>query len=132
MNKISDVKALLSSFFGTISLDQIEQARAITGVGCLPRGTLSHLLDDQSYSLEDLVTLLLADTLVRQEDLKQKSERLAELETLCSYQQRAIDDIADQSLKLRALIANLDPDQAPLSSFDVLQSIAQKVEHRAG
>jgi len=128
MNKSQEIKALLSSFFQQLSAEQMEQARAITGIGYLPRGTLHHLLDDQKYSLDDLVTFLLAESVHRQEELRLKSERIAELETFCAQQQRAIDDIANQSLKLRALIDRINPDSSDFSSFDVLKGIAKRVE----
>lgn len=128
MNKSDEIKKLLASFFKQVSAEQLEQARAVTGLGYLPRGSLQHLFDDQRFSLEDLVTLLLADSMVRQEELKIKSERIAELEALCSQQHRAIDQIANQSIRLRALIAKIDPEQDALSSFDILKNIASHVD----
>ncbi|MFK7764563.1 MAG: hypothetical protein AB8B62_14985 [Roseobacter sp.] len=130
MSKFTEIKSLLSSFFKQITPKKMEEARAITGIGHLPRGTLNQLLDDQPYSIEDLVTLLLADAVVRQGDLESKSERLASLETLWAHQQKAIDDIANQSFKLRSIVAKLAPDQEAVSSFDVLKSVAQRVEDR--
>lgn len=130
MSRFTEIKTLLSSFFRQITPEKMEEARAITGIQHLPRGTLSHLLVDQSFSVEDLVTLLLADAAVRQGELESKSERLASLEALCSHQQKAIDDIANQSFKLRSIVAKLAPDQEAVSSFDILKSVAQRVEDR--
>lgn len=132
MKKSEEIRSLLSSFFRQVSEDQLEQARAVTGIGYMPRGTLSHIVDDQRYSLEDLVTLLLADSLIRQELIQEKDERIAELENLCAQQQRAIDAIADQGLKLRSLLTRIDPQQEAVSAFDILKNVAQRVESRDG
>ncbi|MEO9650171.1 MAG: hypothetical protein ABJ360_03645 [Roseobacter sp.] len=128
MKKLEEIKYMLSSFFRQVTPEQMDQARAKTGIGYIPRGTLNQLLDDQSYSIEDLVILLLADTVTRQKELENKSERLAQLETLCSRQQKAIDDIANQSFKLRSLVAKISPDQEAISSFDILKNVVQRVE----
>lgn len=128
--KSKHIRALLTTFFDQVTEEQMQAARAKTGIGHLPRGVLNHLLDDQRYSVEDLVTLLIADAMVRQDTLREKSERLAALETHCADQQRAIDDIADQSLKLRALMSRLFPDQDPVAPFDILKNAALNVEPR--
>jgi hypothetical protein len=132
MKNTEEIQALLSSFFDQVTPEKVEQARQVTGIAQLPRGTLAQLLASQSYGAEDLVTLLLADAMVRQEALSNETARADQLEHLCRQQRQAIDNIADQSLKLRRLIAPLLPDGEQVSAFDMLKDIAARTDKAGG
>jgi hypothetical protein len=131
MKNAEEIQALLATFFDQVTPEKVQQAREVTGIAQLAPGTLAQLLASRSYGAEDLITLLLADAMVRQEALNDEMARTEQLEKLCSHQRQAIDKIADQSLKLRRLIAPLLPDNEQVSSFDMLKDIVERTD-RAG
>jgi len=128
MEHSDEIKRLIASFAEQITPERLEEARAISGIGFMPAGTLDVLLKDHDFSVDDLVTLLLSGWMLQGEELKQQLNRVSELEDLCSHQQQAIDKIADQSTRLRSLVAKISPENEALSSFDMLKGIAQRVE----
>lgn len=128
MNKSEEIKRLVASFAEQVTPERLQQARAISGIGHLPAGTLQDLLRDQSFSVDDLVAMLLSGWMIQGEELRRSGQRVAELEGICTHQKLAIDKIADQSTRLRLLVASISPNQQAVSSFDILKHIAVRVE----
>lgn len=128
MDKPEEIKRLVASFAEQVTPERLQQARAISGMGHLPGGTLQDLLKDHCLSVDDLVAMLLSGWMIQGEELRRSGRRVAELEDLCMHQKRAIDKIADQSTRLRSLIAAVSPNTQAVSSFGILKDIAVSVE----
>ena len=128
MDKPEEIKRLVASFAEQVTPESLQQARSISGIGHLPAGTLQDLLKDHCLSVDDLVAMLLSGWMIQGEELRRSGQRIAELEDLCTHQKLAIDKIADQSIRLRSLVAAISPNTVAVSSFDILKNIVVRVE----
>jgi hypothetical protein len=117
MTAFNDAKAQLTE-------DRLAEARRLSGVGFLPPGTLTELVQDEPFSVEDIVMMLLSGGVLQTEDIKLKAARISELEDLCNLQRQSIDGIADQATRLSFLVGSVFPNESPVSSLDMLKKIA--------
>lgn len=128
MSNLNDAKKLLESLSRQLDQDRLAEMRRVSGVGYLPPGVLTDLVQDQPYSVEDIVTVLLSGWTIRSMESERSAQRISELEALCQEQQKAMDLIADQATRLRFLLNSVSPDDAHVSPIDMLKSIAARAE----
>lgn len=128
MSKPTDAQALLAALSDQLTTENIAEARRLGGIAHFERGALTDLIKDQAFCVEDIVTLLMSGWVVQADEIKRLNGRVAELENIRDQQCRAIDDIANQSLRLRSLLGSLLPDQEAVSSFDMLKNVAAGVD----
>lgn len=124
MSTPADPQALLAALSDQLTEESVAEARKRCGIAHMQRGVLTELIKDQPFSVEDIVTVLMSGWVLQSEEIR----RLSELEDVCEQQRRAIDEIANQSLRLRALLGVIVPDEETVSPFDILKNVAARVE----
>lgn len=126
MKNINDAKELVAGLSAQLSEERLAEVRSISGIGFLPAGSLSELIADQSFSVEDIVTVLLSGWILQQEEIKLNAEKISELEDQGRQQQLAFDEVIEQATRLRLLLSSLVPDREAVSSVDLLKQIAAR------
>lgn len=126
MSDFDQVKQLVANLSVQLTEERMAEVRSLSGIGCLPPGSLTQIVEDQPFSIEDIVTVLLSGWILQTEEIKLNLERISELEDLFSLQKRSIDGIADQTTRLRVLLSSLSQDENPVSPVDMLKHIAAR------
>lgn len=126
MKNFNDAKELVAGLSAQLSEERLAEVRSISGIGFLPAGSLSELVVDQPFSVEDIVTVLLSGWILQQEEIKLNAEKISELEDQGRQQQLAFDEVIEQATRLRLLLSSLVPDREAVSSVDLLKQIAAR------
>lgn len=124
MSEINNAKELIAAFLTELTEERLAEARRHSGIGYLPPGALAELVKDQPFSAEDIVTILHCGMVLQRKDNQINAARVTELEDICSRQQKSIDDIADQAMRLRSLFGSVLPDRNPASPLEMLKEVA--------
>ncbi|MDW3222095.1 MAG: hypothetical protein R8G34_04295 [Paracoccaceae bacterium] len=130
MKKFNDAKELVAGLSDQLSEERLAEVRSVTGIGHLPPGSLTELVADEAFSVEDIVTMLLSGWILQQEEIRLSAEKVSQLEDQARQQSLAFDEIADQATRLRVLLSSVLPDRAPVSSVELLKQIAASAGHR--
>lgn len=96
----------------------------------LPDGSLIEALAEHGFSVEDLVTLLMAALVEKSEEATRHSREADRLKGLCREQMKAIDQIADQTARLKSVLAALDPDHQAGAAMDRLKALVDSPVRR--
>jgi uncharacterized coiled-coil protein SlyX len=109
-----------------LTRDDLEALRQKAGLERLPEGSLADALSERGFSVEDLVTLLMAALVEKNLDVQTQAREIDRLNGLCREQRKAIDQIADQAGRLKSVLVSLDPDRARGGAMEHLKALAEK------
>lgn len=117
-------KTLLASLSAQLTPELLAEARGKGKIDYLPPGILTELTKGQPFTVEDIVTLVLAGWISQKEEIQDKEARISTLEYLCNHQQNSIDSIVNQTVLLRNLLGPVLPKKDRVSPVDILKEIA--------
>ena len=124
MKEFTDAKRLVANLSAQLTKERLAEVRCLSGIGYMPPGSLEQSIEDETFSMEDIMTVLLSSSMLQTEEIKLKEQRISELEDLCNFQRKSINEIADQAIRLSFMVGSIFPNEAPVSPFDMLKKIS--------
>jgi hypothetical protein len=113
-----------------LTRDDLDVLRRRAGLAPLPAGSLSSAVAEHGFSVEDLVTLLMAALVEKSDEAGRQAREIERLKGLCRDQMKAIDLIADQTARLKSVLAALDPNHPAGAAMDHLKALAVNPSRR--
>lgn len=113
-----------------LTRDDLEALRRRAGLESLPEGSLSDALVEHGFSVEDMVTLLMAALVEKSNEVRDQAREIDRLNRLCREQVRAIDQIADQTSRLKSVLKRFGSDARSESAMDNLRSLVESPTRR--
>jgi hypothetical protein len=113
-----------------LTRDDLDALRRKAGLEPLPEGSLSDALLEHGFSVEDLVTLLMAALIEKNNDALEKAREIERLSGLVRDQTKAIDLIADQTARLKTVLLALDPKHRSMSAMERLKALVDSPDRR--
>jgi hypothetical protein len=107
-----------------LTRDDLDVLRRRAGLRSLPAGSLSSAVAEHGFSVEDLVTLLMAALVEKSDEAARHAREVERLKGLCREQMKAMDQIADQTTRLKSVLAALDPNQPAGAAMEHLKALA--------
>ncbi|MFW5655703.1 MAG: hypothetical protein ACOCTP_02450 [Roseicyclus sp.] len=113
-----------------LSHGDLDVLRRNAGLEHLPEGSLSAALAEHGFTVEDLVTLLMATLVEKSDQTARQAREIHRLNGLCRDQLKAMDRIADQTVRLRRVLAALDPQRPTARAMDQLKALVESPTRR--
>lgn len=131
MSQTNPSRTVAAELTQGLTRDDLEALRKRAGLESLPDGSLSRALAEHGFSVEDMVTLLMAALVEKSNEAKAKDDELHSLRELCHSQEKAIDQIYDQTVRLKSLLTAICPGEADTGDVMAqLRALAESPTHR--
>jgi hypothetical protein len=132
MSEHNPSRAVAAELTEGLTRADLDALRRRAGLEPLPEGSLAVALADHGFSVEDLVTLLMAALVEKTDEAGRQAREIDRLNGLCREQMRAMDQIADQAARLKSVLAAIDPDPSAGGAMERLKALADSPARRPG
>lgn len=114
-----------------LTRDDLEALRQRAGLESLPEGSLADALVEHGFSVEDMVTLLMAALVEKSNEVRNQAREIERLDRLCREQVKAIDQFADQASRLKSVLTRLGPSRKSETVMDTLRALVESPTRRS-